>query len=96
VQAEDGLEEEILIATFNRRQRIEVMKTKALMTAMLNPDEAQKAFDVYLDMALPEYATMRESADDKLSRTFDSEVGKAFVLNPSQGGFSATEVRLDG
>lgn len=95
MEARDDVEEQILIAAFQKRQRIEVMKTRALITAAINPDKAYDAFMAYMGMALPEYAIMREEADKKLLRTIHGETGKVFVLEGAGEGYSATEIKTD-
>ena len=71
------------------------MKTRAIITAIVNPDEAYKGFMAYMEAALPEYAVVRKEADERLAKTLDGEVGKAFVLKSGLAGFSATEVEIN-
>lgn len=95
MHAEDELEEMLLIAAWNKRQQIEMQKTSALMTAMVNPDKAYDAYSNLMKTAFPDYSRMRKMQDTKMMELFEREKTKVFVLDFGNHGFSAKEQPVD-
>jgi len=95
VRPESELEELLLVEAYKRRQRIEILKTKAILMAMVNPDKAHEAFMEYLKLASPDYAGIRKDMDDKLINVLHGGMENVFVLGKRGGAFIATEVKRE-
>lgn len=92
---EDEIEEALLISAFKKRQQIEMLKTRAIIAATVNPEKAHEAFMEYMRALMPEYDAMRDKMDEHLAGTFDREHNKAFVISGTRKGFGAMEIDVE-
>ena len=91
MQAEDELDEMLLIAAWNKRQSIEAQKTSALMTAIVNPEKAYDAYTSLMKIMFPDYGRIRTAQDRRMIETFEREKENVFIIESSAHGFSAKE-----
>lgn len=94
MQVEDGLEGQLMIAAFNKKQQIEASKVAAIVTAMVNPEKAHDAYRRYLRLLMPDFDEVQSRMDDKRMKNFEEEKQKIFVLSPTHSGWAATESKV--
>jgi hypothetical protein len=93
VQAEDDIEEALLISAFNKRQHLRALEVQSILTAIVNPDKAHSVFMEYLRTLLPEYDKMRSEMDAKMFALLDREKDKVFDLTFGPNGVNAREFK---
>lgn len=79
----------MLVAAFRRRQQAEVIKLKALITAIINPEKAHDIYMDYMQMVLPEYTQIRERMDVGLMKQFEPFRDKKIRFSFGAQGVSA-------
>jgi hypothetical protein len=76
------LQESLAIAAWRKRQRIEMYRTIALVTASVNPGKAQGALNRLIEEMFPEVGKEREDAVDRAMEIMEEEKGKAYAVAP--------------
>lgn len=72
------LQESIAIAAWRKLERIELLRTIAVVTANVNPEKAQQALQRLIEEAFPEVAKNREGAVDRAMEIMEREKSKSY------------------
>jgi hypothetical protein len=87
-----SLEEAIAVAAWRKRQRIELLRTIATVTAAVKPDRAAEALGRLIEEMFPEHAIERGRAVERALQIMDEERHKVYAVVPA-GGAAGTRGR---
>lgn len=74
----DSPVERMRYMVYQRRSDVDTLKTKALLTAMINPERAAKAFEDYIGVVMPVSAEVIEARE----RERDRQVAEIDTMAP--------------
>ena len=76
------LQESIAIAAWRKLERIELLRTIAVVTAQVNPEKAQQALQRLIEESFPEVARDRERSVDRAMEIMDREKTRSYKVAP--------------
>jgi hypothetical protein len=81
-----SVQESLAIAAWRKQQRIDLLRTIALATAVVNPEKAASALNRLIEESFPEVAKDRERAVDRAMEIMEKEKDRAYAVAPVGGG----------
>jgi hypothetical protein len=78
-----SLEESLAIQAWRKRQRIELLRTIAVVTATVNPERASQALHRLIEEQFPEHAIEREKAVERALEIMDREKTRVYSVTPT-------------
>lgn len=82
------LQESLAIAAWRKNQRIELLRTIATVTAVVNPEKAQAALRRLIEEMFPEVGAEREEAVDRAMEIMEEERKKTYHIAPVGAGLN--------
>jgi polyhydroxyalkanoate synthesis regulator phasin len=82
------LQESFAVAAWRKNQRIELLKTIAVVTGSVNPQQAQKALRNLIEEMFPEVAEDREKAVERALSIMEEEKKKTYAIAPVGHGLN--------
>ena len=82
------LQESLAVAAWRKQQRIELLRTIAVVTASVNPDKAQSALNKLIEEMFPEVGAEREQAVEKALQIMEEERTKTYSIAPVGHGLT--------
>ena len=77
---------------YQRRMLVEAMKTKAILTAAINPERTEKAAQDYFELAIP----VDERSEEETRRAHERELDALADMKPITVGQIKTGAALQG
>lgn len=71
------------IAAWRKNQRIELLRTIAVVTASVNPEKAQQALMRLIEETFPEHKIEREKAVERAMEIMEDERHKVYSVAPT-------------
>ena len=78
-----GLQESLAIMAFRKKERIELLKTIAIVTATVNPEKAQQATQRLVEEMFPEHLIERAHAVERALELMEQERHRVYVVAPT-------------
>ena len=78
-----SLEESLAIAAWRKRQRIELLRTIAVVTASVNPEKAGQALHRLIEEQFPEHQIEREKAVERALDIMERERSRVYSVVPT-------------
>lgn len=82
--AYNSAQEGAAILTWNKHQRVELLKTIATVTATVNPEQAQKSLNLLIEEMFPSQRLGRAEAVDKALEIMESEQKRVYSIKKTQ------------
>ena len=82
------LQESLAVAAWRKTQRIDLLRTIAVVTAAVNPDKAQNALQKLIEEMFPEVGAEREQAVDRAMEIMEEERKKTYHIAPVGHGLN--------
>lgn len=76
-------QESLAIIAWKKKQRVELLKTIATVTASVNPEKAQEALNRLIEEMFPEVANERERAVDRAMEIMEEEKRHVYSVRPA-------------
>lgn len=92
-----SLEESVAMEAWRKRQRVDLLRTIAVVTAAVNPDKAAQALHRLIEEQFPEHRIERERAVERALEIMDVESKRVYSVVPTdvkQGGSGRSPRRL--
>lgn len=78
-----SLQESLAILAWRKEQRVELLKTIAVVTAAVNPEKAQEALRKLIEEMFPEVAAERGKAVDRAMQIMEREKKRVYSIAPA-------------
>ena len=78
-----SLEESLAVAAWKKRQRIELLRTIAVVTAAVNPEKAAQALHRLIEETFPEQRIEREQAVERALEIMEREKSRVYSVLPT-------------
>ena len=78
-----SLEESLAIQAFRKRQRIELLRTIAIVTASVNPERASQALHRLIEEMFPEHQIERAKAVERALEIMEREKDRVYAVVPT-------------
>lgn len=78
-----SLEESVAIEAWKKRQRIDLLRTIAMVTAAVNPDRAAQALHRLIEEQFPEHRIERERAVERALEIMEVESRRVYSVTPT-------------
>lgn len=72
------------VLTWQKNQRVELLKTIAIVTASANPDKAQKALNLLIEEMFPSHKIKRKEALDRALEIMESEQKRVYSVKKTE------------
>jgi len=77
------------LLVWQKNQRIELLKTIAVVTATVSPERAQKSLNLLIEEMFPSQKLQRENAVDKALEIMEGEQKRVYSVKKTQAARSA-------
>lgn len=75
-----SLQESLAIVAWRKQQRVELLRTIAVVTAAVNPEKAQEALRRLLEEQMPEVSKDRERAVERAMEIMETEKSRTYSV----------------
>lgn len=76
------IQESIAIAAWRKQERIELLRTIAVVTSQVNPEKAQQALQRLIEESFPEVGKDRDRAVERAMDIMEREKSRAYRATP--------------
>ena len=80
----NSAQEGAAILTWQKNQRVELLKTIAVVTASANPEKAQKALNLLIEEMFPSHQLRRKEAIDKALEIMEGEQKRIYSVKKAE------------
>lgn len=77
-----SIQESLAIEAWRKQQRVDLLRTIAMVTASVNPEKAQEALRRLIEEQFPEVAKEREQAVDRAMEIMEKEKERSYSVAP--------------
>jgi hypothetical protein len=90
----NSAEESAAIITWQKNQRVELLRTIAVVTATVNPDQAQRSLNLLVEEMFPESQIDKKESVEKALEIMESERKKVYRVTKSGQKKPATSRKI--
>ena len=80
----NSAQEGAAVLTWQKNQRVELLKTIAVVTSSANPDKAQKALNMLIEEMFPSHKLERKEAIDRALEIMESEQKRVYNVKKTE------------